>query len=272
MKTRARGDFDVKLTPQGTDDKSEDATVGRMSISKQLHGDLEGTGKGQMLTASTDVKGSAIYIAIERITGALHGRSGSFLLQHSGLMTRGAPHLTISVVPDSGTGQLTGLAGQMAITIADGKHSYDFEYTLAPAPERLADRAQRWPRSGGARALALRYVHVGSSIVIARRVGRRSGTLAAASARLPPRGRRPTCRIQSSAHCFADGHRAFAALFLPSIQVCLGAWLPTRSVRAGRGALHVRWPVLTGLAIAAVLAWALPRDLVLHGRGTEAFG
>jgi hypothetical protein len=134
MPTRAKGDFDVKLTPLGTDDKTEDATVGRMSISKQLHGDLEGTSKGQMLTASTDVKGSAVYVAIERITGTLHGRSGSFLLHHTGIMTRGAPHLTISVVPDSGTGQLVGLAGQMEIIMADGKHSYDFEYTLAAAP------------------------------------------------------------------------------------------------------------------------------------------
>ena len=134
MTTRARGDFDVKLTPLGTDDKTEDATVGRMSISKHLHGDLEGTSKGQMLTAATDVKGSAVYVAIERITGTLHGRSGSFLLHHTGVMTRGAPHLTITVVPDSGTGQLVGLTGQMEIIIADGKHSYDFEYTLAVAP------------------------------------------------------------------------------------------------------------------------------------------
>ena len=128
--TRAKGDFDVKLVPLGTDDKAEDATVSGMSLTKQLHGDLEGTGKGQMLTASTDVQGSAVYVAIERITGTLHGRSGSFLLHHTGVMTRGAPHLTISVVPDSGTGQLAGITGQMGIAIADGKHSYDFEYTL----------------------------------------------------------------------------------------------------------------------------------------------
>jgi hypothetical protein len=87
-----------------------------------------------MLTATTDVKGSAVYVAIERITGTLHGREGSFLLHHTGVMTRGAPHLTVSVVPDSGTGQLTGITGRMEIIIADGNHSYDFEYTLAPAP------------------------------------------------------------------------------------------------------------------------------------------
>jgi hypothetical protein len=87
-----------------------------------------------MLTAGTDVKGSAGYVAIERVAGTLHGRSGSFILQHSGTMTRGALQLTITVVPDSGTAQLAGLTGKMAIKIADGKHSYDFEYTLPEAP------------------------------------------------------------------------------------------------------------------------------------------
>jgi len=87
-----------------------------------------------MLTAGTGVKGSAGYVAMERVSGTLHGRSGAFVLQHSGTMTRGAPQLTIAVVPDSGTGELLGLAGQMTITIFDGKHSYDFEYTLAEAP------------------------------------------------------------------------------------------------------------------------------------------
>ncbi len=86
-----------------------------------------------MLTGGTDVKGSAGYVAIERVTGTLHGKSGSFILQHSGTLTRGAPQLTITVVPDSGTGELAGLAGTMMIIIADGKHSYEFEYTLAVA-------------------------------------------------------------------------------------------------------------------------------------------
>jgi len=121
----------VKLTPQEPGDKAADATLGRMSIDKQFHGDLEGTSKGEMLTAGTSVKGSAGYVAIERVSGTLGGRSGAFVLQHSGTMTRGAPQPTITVVPDSGTGQLAGLAGKMAIAIADGKHSYDFEYTLA---------------------------------------------------------------------------------------------------------------------------------------------
>jgi hypothetical protein len=130
----ATGTFDVKLDPQGVDDKTGDATLGRMSIDKQIHGDLEATSMGQMLTAGTAVKDSGVYVAIERVSGTLHGRSGSFVLHHTGIMTRGAPHLTITVVPDSGTGQLVGLAGKMAITIVEGKHSYDFEYTLPETP------------------------------------------------------------------------------------------------------------------------------------------
>ena len=124
----ATGPFDVKVVPQ--DDKSEDPLFGRMMIDKQYHGDLEGTGKGQMLTAGTSVKGSGAYVAIEKVTGSVKGRSGSFALQHSGTMTQGAPQLTITVVPDSGTGELKGIRGKMGINIADGKHSYDFEYTL----------------------------------------------------------------------------------------------------------------------------------------------
>ena len=134
MTTRASGTFTVKLTPQATDDSPESALLGRMSIEKQFQGDLEATSKGTMLSAGTTVKGSAGYVAIERVSGALHGRSGTFVLQHSGTMTRGAPQLTITVVPDSGTEGLVGLAGKMAIIIADGKHSYDFEYTLADTP------------------------------------------------------------------------------------------------------------------------------------------
>ncbi|HEV2176894.1 MAG TPA: DUF3224 domain-containing protein [Terriglobia bacterium] len=130
----ATGTFEVKLTPQATDDKAGDAILGRMSIDKQFHGDLEATSKGEMLTAGTSVKGSAGYVAIERISGTLQGHSGSFILQHTGTLTRGAAQQSITVVPDSGTGQLVGLAGKMTITIADGKHSYDFEYTLPETP------------------------------------------------------------------------------------------------------------------------------------------
>jgi hypothetical protein len=133
MATRASGPFEVKIVPQTPDGKFEDATMGRMTIDKQFRGDLEGTSKGQMLTAMTDIKGSAGYVAIERVTGTLHGRSGAFALQHSGTMTRGVPQLSVTVVPDSGTGQLVGLTGTMIINIADGKHSYEFEYTLPEA-------------------------------------------------------------------------------------------------------------------------------------------
>jgi hypothetical protein len=132
--TRVSGTFDVKLTPQTTDDKSEGPPLGRMSIDKKFHGDLEGTSKGEMLTAGTVVKGSAGYVAIERVSGTLRGRPGTFVLQHSGTMNRGTPQLSITVVPDSGTGQLTGLAGTMTIKITDGKHSYEFEYTLPETP------------------------------------------------------------------------------------------------------------------------------------------
>jgi hypothetical protein len=127
--SHAAGTFDVKLTPQ-PDDKGDPA-LGRMTFDKQFHGDLEGSSKGQMLTGMTEVKGSAGYVAIEKVTGTLKGRSGSFILQHTGVMNRNVPQLTITVVPDSGTGQLTGLAGTFTIKIAaDGKHSYEFEYTL----------------------------------------------------------------------------------------------------------------------------------------------
>lgn len=131
MTTQAQGTFEVQLTPQAADDKAEDSTLGRLSIDKQFSGDLAATSKGQMLSAGTPVAGSAGYVALERVNGTLHGRSGSFVLQHNGTMTRGTPQLTITVVPDSGTDQLVGLAGTMEIMIADGKHSYTFEYTLA---------------------------------------------------------------------------------------------------------------------------------------------
>lgn len=133
MTTHASGTFEVKLNPQ-VDDKIGDPAVGRLSIDKQFHGDLEGTSKGQMLATRTAVEGSAGYVAMERVNGTLNGRTGTFALQHSGTMTRGAPQLSVTVVPDSGTGQLVGLAGKMTINIADGKHSYDFEYTLAKTP------------------------------------------------------------------------------------------------------------------------------------------
>jgi len=129
MTAHASGPFDVKVTPQ--DDKSDDPLLNRMTLDKQYHGDLEATAKGQMLTAGTSVKGSGAYVAIEKVTGTLKGHTGSFVLQHTGTMTQNTPQLTITVVPDSGTGQMSGITGKMTILIGpDGKHSYDFEYTL----------------------------------------------------------------------------------------------------------------------------------------------
>jgi hypothetical protein len=127
----ASGTFDVKLTPQTTD--GQDAALGRMSIDKQFHGDIEGTSKGEMLTGMTSVKGSAGYVAMEKVSGTLQGKRGTFILQHSGSMERGTPQLSVTVVPDSGTGELVGLSGKLTIKIADGKHSYEFEYALAEA-------------------------------------------------------------------------------------------------------------------------------------------
>ena len=130
MALHATGTFQVQLEPQGSGDTAEGSSLGRMSIEKQFHGDLEGTAKGQMLTAVTDIKTSAGYVAIERVTGTLNGRSGSFVLQHHGIVTSASLEQSITIVPDSGSGQLTGLAGRMTVQIAGGIHSYGLEYTL----------------------------------------------------------------------------------------------------------------------------------------------
>jgi hypothetical protein len=127
LTTQATGTFEVKLKPMPADD---DSAVGRMSIDKTFRGDLNGSSLGQMLAAGTAVKGSAGYVAIERVTGTLGGRDGTFFLQHTGTMDRGRPSLSITVVPDSGTGGLEGLRGTMTIDVAGGAHSYRFEYTL----------------------------------------------------------------------------------------------------------------------------------------------
>ena len=128
---RAKGVFEVKLTPMG----APTAPVGAMSIAKTFHGDLDAVSVGQMLAVSTAVEGSAGYVAMERVTGALAGRRGSFALQHTGTMARGAPTLSVTVVPDSGTGDLEGLSGAMDIVIAGGRHSYAFRYALPPRAE-----------------------------------------------------------------------------------------------------------------------------------------
>jgi len=130
MSKTASGSFEVKLTPQPAQDEVIGTILGRLAIDKQFHGELDATSRGEMLAAGTEVKGSAGYVAIERVTGTLQGRSGSFVLQHSGTMTRGAGKLNVTVVPDSGTGQLKDLAGSMTIDIVGGQHLYRFQYTL----------------------------------------------------------------------------------------------------------------------------------------------
>jgi len=126
----ASGTFDVKLAPQPPAPGTEPAGLGRLSIDKRFHGDLEATSLGEMLSAGTEVPGSAGYVAIERVTGTLHGREGSFVLMHYGLMERGTPGLRVSVVPDSGTGALAGIRGELTILIEQGRHEYGFEYEL----------------------------------------------------------------------------------------------------------------------------------------------
>lgn len=128
MTFQAHGTFEVDMKPLEGD--AAFPALGRLSIDKQFRGDLEGTSRGQMLSAFSGVEGSAGYVAIERVSGSLHGRRGEFLLQHRGIMARGAGDLSIVVIPDSGTEDLAGLTGKMTITNADGLHSYEFEYSL----------------------------------------------------------------------------------------------------------------------------------------------
>lgn len=127
MTNHAKGDFEVKLAPLVSE---TEPALGRMSINKQFHGDLEGASKGEMTSFMSSVKGSAGYVAMEKVTGTLQGRKGTFVLQHNATMTRGTPALNIIVVPDSGTDQLVGLTGKLDILITDGKHSYEFNYAL----------------------------------------------------------------------------------------------------------------------------------------------
>ena len=130
MSSVAKGEFIVKLQPLGVEGQPEGSKICRMSIDKSISGDLVATTAGQMLSAMTEMKGSAGYVAIEIVEGVLAGKKGTFLLQHTGTMNKGAPSLSVTVVPDSGTGELVGLAGEFTIIIAGGKHSYEFKYTL----------------------------------------------------------------------------------------------------------------------------------------------
>ena len=127
--TRATGTFQVQLAPQETA-----SPLGRLSIDKQFSGDLQGTSKGEMLAFRTPVEGSAGYVAMEQVSGTLAGRTGTFVLMHMGTMDRGAQGLTITVVPDSGTGGLEGITGRLNIIIEGGRHSYEFDYTLPGTP------------------------------------------------------------------------------------------------------------------------------------------
>ena len=128
-KMTAHGTFDVKVTQQPQDD-SAGGPFSRLFLDKKFHGELSATSKGQMLGAGTGVEGSGAYVALEHVTGTLNGKKGSFILQHKGTMRKGAYELSVTVVPDSGTDELAGMAGQMKIIIEGGKHSYELEYTL----------------------------------------------------------------------------------------------------------------------------------------------
>jgi hypothetical protein len=128
---QAKGTFDVKITPQASDLAPEGPNLGRMSLDKQFHGDIEATAKGEMITAAgLAVKESAAYSAVERLAGTVHGKKGNFALQHTGIMDRGKPSLSITVVPDSGTGELVGLTGKMEIIIEGKQHLYVFDYDI----------------------------------------------------------------------------------------------------------------------------------------------
>lgn len=130
MPLGAKGTFTVEMKPQLEPNTAEGVSLGRMPLDKRFDGDFVGTAKGEMLTALTPTKGSAGYVAIERVTGTLQGRSGSFVFQHSGTLNQGAQLLSITVVPGSGTGALAGISGNFRLTIKEGRHFYEFEYSL----------------------------------------------------------------------------------------------------------------------------------------------
>ena len=127
---RASGSFEISMQSLANEDVSADPMLGRFLLTKKFTGDLEASARGHMLSAGTATRGSAGYVAIDQVTGSLDGRTGSFVLQHSGSMKRGAPNLLVMVVPDSGTGELAGITGTLSINIVEGKHFYDFLYSL----------------------------------------------------------------------------------------------------------------------------------------------
>lgn len=131
MTTQAKGTFDVKVIPQAPDDHAQETGIGKFLLDKKFHGDLDAVSKGLMLASGSPADGSGGYVAMEKVSGMLNGRKGSFALQHNGTMKGGVAEMIVTVVPGSGTEQLAGLEGKMTIIIADGKHSYEFEYGFA---------------------------------------------------------------------------------------------------------------------------------------------
>lgn len=134
MSMHAEGTFDVKTSPLNADEATNGTAIGRYALDKQFHGDLEAVSKGEMLGAGCPATGTAGYVAIEQVTGTLNGRAGSFALQHFGTMEDNKFELTVKVVPGSGSGDLAGISGAMQIVVANGKHTWKFDYTL-PEPK-----------------------------------------------------------------------------------------------------------------------------------------
>jgi hypothetical protein len=134
MTSQAKGTFEIQATREPPYDSADGVVIGRTKFDKQWSGDVEATSVVEMISAGTEVKGSAAYVAMERIRGKVHGKSGSFVVHHTGILDRGAPSLSIRIVPDSGTGELRGISGTIQIDIVEKKHFYTLDYALRPAP------------------------------------------------------------------------------------------------------------------------------------------
>ncbi|MBB3870895.1 DUF3224 domain-containing protein [Brevundimonas mediterranea] len=126
--SHAAGTFEVKITPVAPEPDAPADTHGRMKLAKTFHGDLEGTGVGEMLGIMAGQSGA--YVAMERVMGVLNGRQGGFSMVHRGVMNAGSQELLITIVPGSGRGDLTGISGVFHLTIADGEHRYMLDYSL----------------------------------------------------------------------------------------------------------------------------------------------
>lgn len=127
MPTHAKGSFDVTITPQ---ESASDAPVARMLLYKEFHGDLEAIAHGEMMAAHEPLTGAGVYVAIDRVSGTLHGKAGSFIIAHRGIRNSEGQQLEIVIVAGSGTGQLAGITGTVGIEIVDKKHFYSVEYEL----------------------------------------------------------------------------------------------------------------------------------------------